>query len=119
MSADKGFHDYVMHDVLAGISGVTSRAMFGGWGIYRSGKIFAIIAEGVLYFKVGDNNQADYQAAGSKPFTYQGARGEPYQMGYWELPDEVASNKHELEAWIEKSLEAKSAKKKSVKGKRP
>ena len=34
MPKDQSFHDYVVNDVLVGISGITSRAMFGGWGIY-------------------------------------------------------------------------------------
>jgi len=101
---DSGFHEYVVGDVLAGIDGISSRAMFGGWGIYRHGKIFAIIADGKLYFKVGDNNRFDYENLRSKPFMYEGKDGKPYMMSYWELPEDVMENKVEILEWIEKSV---------------
>jgi DNA transformation protein len=105
------FHDFVIQDVLANIPGVTSRAMFGGYGIYKDGKIFAIIAERRLYFKVGEDNRADYERAGSKPFTYTRPNGKPYEMSYWELPEEVMENREELPHWVEKAL-AQDVKKK-------
>ncbi len=39
---------------------VNSRAMFGGYGLYLEGIMFALIAYDVLYFKVGDTNHDDY-----------------------------------------------------------
>ena len=32
MARDKDFHDYILHDVFAGLFGINSRAMFGGLG---------------------------------------------------------------------------------------
>jgi len=45
------FVTYVIEDVLGDIPGITSRAMFGGYGIYRDGIIFSLIAFNQLYFK--------------------------------------------------------------------
>ncbi len=101
---DKGFHEYVMGDLLSKIEGIKSRAMFGGWGIYQDGKIFALIANGKLYFKVGENNVGDYEKAGSKPFTYVGHNGKEYAMSYWELPVDVMENPDEISNWMDKSL---------------
>ncbi|MEK7649582.1 MAG: TfoX/Sxy family protein [Patescibacteria group bacterium] len=104
MARDKGFHDYVMHEVFMGIAGVTSRGMFGGWGIYKDGFFFALIADGRLYFKVDDSNRADYERAGSEPFRYSSKDKKAITMSYWELPAVVMDDKEELERWIEKSL---------------
>ena len=45
MKKDLSFHDYVLNDLLAYIAGIRSRPMFGGWGLYKNGIIFAIIVE--------------------------------------------------------------------------
>jgi DNA transformation protein len=37
-----------------GDSGVTSRAMFGGHGIYRDGWMFALVYGGAVYMKVSE-----------------------------------------------------------------
>ncbi len=102
MKRDQSFHDYVVGDLLAEIPGITSRAMFGGWGIYRNGKVFAIIADGRLYFKVGDHNRADFEALGSQPFRYQGKTKE-ITMSYWELPEEIAEDRERLREWVDRT----------------
>lgn len=116
MSKDQEFKDYVVGEVLWEIDGVTARAMFGGWGIYRHGLFFAMIANGVLYFKVDERNKADYEAAGSKPFVYHSPKGKPMQMGYYEVPEEVMENPGEIKHWVEKAYTvAEAAKQKKKK----
>lgn len=39
---DKSFHDYIVYDILGILTGITSKAMFGGWAIYNGGTIFGI-----------------------------------------------------------------------------
>jgi DNA transformation protein len=114
MARNNEFHEYVMNDVLADIPGITSRAMFGGWGIYRRGKIFAIIVEGELYFKVGDSNRAQYESRGSRPFQYTN-KGKIYTMSYWLLPEEIMENREELYEWIEKAASSGGTKSKGKK----
>lgn len=108
----QAFHEYVMGDVLGGVSGVTSRAMFSGFGLYKDGIIFGIIAENELYFKVDDSNRVDYEKCGMKPFTYQMPGGKLYQMSYYQVPEEIREQKHEVTRWVQKAVEA------SLKGKR-
>ena len=48
----KEFHEYVMGDVLGGVSDVTSKRMFGGYGIYKEGIIFAIITDEKRHVKM-------------------------------------------------------------------
>jgi DNA transformation protein len=100
------FHEFVMGDLLAEVSGVTSKKMFSGYGIYKQGIIFAIIADGELYFKIGEENKADYEAYGSKPFTYKMPGGKLYKMSYWELPEEIMEDHEALRGWVEKAVQA-------------
>jgi len=105
MPKDQSFHDYVARDLLADISGITSRAMFGGWGIYKNGVFFALIADGELYFKVDEQNQADFEKLKSHPFVYMGAK-KPMTMAYWLLPEEIMEDKTKLQQWVENSVSA-------------
>ncbi len=99
------FVRYVTEDLLAAMEGVTARAMFGGWGLYKDGVIFGIIVDDVLYFKVDETNRADYEAEGSHPFTYQAkGRSKPTEMSYWEVPARLADDREEATALAEKSL---------------
>ena len=107
MARDDSFHEYVMSEVFAGINGISSRPMFGGFGIYRDGVFFALIGEGELYFKVDDSNQADYEKRGSKPFIYTGHKGKDVTMSYWLLPEEIMEDRDKLVKWVEKSIEAR------------
>jgi DNA transformation protein len=106
MRRDSNFNSFVVHDLLGEIPGITSRGMFGGFGIYQNGMIFAIIAEGRLYFKVGEGNRLDYESRGSKPFTYQMPGKKPMAMSYWELTEEIMENREKLGIWVAKAVAA-------------
>lgn len=104
MKKDRGFYEYVVNDVFDGIDGISSRAMFGGWGIYRDGIFFALIDDGKLYFKAGESNLPDFEAAGCKPFVYF-AKEKKMTMSYWNVPEDILESKTELKIWIEKAVE--------------
>lgn len=105
MTKDRSFHDYVVYDLLGDISGIASRAMFGGWAIYRDGFVFGLILSGELYFKVDDDNRSEYeQMGGSHPFVYAKKAGEPITMSYWLVPEEILEDKERLHRLIERSV---------------
>ena len=111
------FHEFVIGDLLADIPDIMSRAMFGGFGLYKNGIIFAIIADGALYFKVNETNKSEYEKYGSKPFTYKMPTGKLYEMSYWLLPEEIMEDREELSAWVSTSVAASIADKKKKRGK--
>lgn len=110
MSGD--YCEYLV-DMLQPWGAVTVRKMFGGFGLYRSDLTFAIVVDDTLYFKVDASNRADYEAAGSAPFSYE-ARGKMVTMSYWQVPAEVLDDEHTLCEWAEKAyavaVAAKTAK---------
>lgn len=84
------------------VNAITARSMFGGYGLYLAGVMFALIAYDTLYFKVDDGNRDDYLTAGMSPFTYDG-KGKPIQMSYYQLPDAVFEDVSALAIWVEKA----------------
>ncbi len=101
MTKDTSFHDYVVHDLLGHISGITSKAMFGGYGVYQNGKIFAIIVDGVLYLKANETTKKFFTKHGSYQFTYAKKNGKTYTMNYWFVPEEVYENRDRFAEWID------------------
>ncbi|MEM8665728.1 MAG: TfoX/Sxy family protein [Pseudomonadota bacterium] len=67
---------------------VTSRAMFGGLGVYRDGLMVAIVAYGELFLKVDAVSEPEFVEAGSEPFIYEGGK-QPITMRYWRVPAEA------------------------------
>jgi DNA transformation protein len=76
--------------------------MFGGWGLFLDDTMFGLIAGERLYFKVDDDTEPRFAAAGAKPFTYQ-RHGKQVAMSYREVPSGGAEARL---AWAELGLEA-------------
>ena len=98
------FKNSIVHQ-LNQVAPVTARSMFGGYGLYAEGIMFALIAYETLYFKVDDENRADYIDCGMGPFLYE-RHGQPIQMSYYQLPETVLEDPLELLSWIEKAQAA-------------
>ena len=111
MKVKNAFHEFVMGDLFGNIPGVTSRAMFGGWGIYQHGIIFAIIVEGTLYLKAHEESRADFERYHMKPFTYYSPKGKKTTMSYWELPEEIMEDREELVRWVHRAVQISKASK--------
>jgi DNA transformation protein and related proteins len=110
MVSSKGFLDFVL-DCLSHLEGISSRAMFGGYGLYQHGVIFAMIANDTLYLKVDDSNRADFEKYDSKPFTYE-RDGKKKAMSYYELPADILEDQDQIGHWVEKSYQLSYKKKK-------
>jgi DNA transformation protein and related proteins len=95
---------------------VTARGMFGGYGLYRRGLIFAIIADDQLYLKADATTQGEFEAAGSEPFTYE-SRGRLTRMSYWLVPAQVLDDEDALCTWAEKAYKVAQNKKNLTKKK--
>ena len=103
MSSD--FVDYIK-ELMAPMGEVRSKRMFGGYGIYINDLFCAIISDDCLYFKVDDDNQAQFTAAGSTPFTYEKKGGETQSLRYYRAPDEALDNPSEMARWASLGMAA-------------
>lgn len=76
-----------VQELLEPFGGVSVRRMFGGYGVFRDGCMFALIADEVLYFRTDDHNRGAYESAGLEPFVYD-KRGRATVMPYHRAPEE-------------------------------
>lgn len=92
-------------ELFASLGSIRTRKMFGGQGIYRDDTMFALEAYGELHLKADAHTVSLFEAAGSRPFTYQGG-GKPVTTSYWRLPDEALDDPERAEKWGRLALEA-------------
>ena len=93
--------EFVSHvvETMRAFGPVTTRAMFGGWGIYHEGAFFALIMEDALYFKGDDENRAEYERAGLAQAIYRSRIGETIAMSYYAAPEEALEDPQVMARW--------------------
>ena len=104
MKKDTALSDHLL-DLLSPLGGVTRRYMFGGWGFYKDGFFFALIADGRFYLKTGPCNVQEFLDAGLAQWIYDTDKG-PMKMGYYEAPEAALENPHLMLTWAKKGLAA-------------
>ena len=93
------FVDYVT-DILEQLEEISVRQMFGGFGIYKNGLMFALIADNELYFKADENAAKFFQTYGSTQFTYQNS-SKNVKMSYWKVVPEIFDDQDMIKIWID------------------
>ncbi|HEY1393933.1 MAG TPA: TfoX/Sxy family protein [Methylibium sp.] len=116
-------NEYVAYclELLSSLGPCNARSMFGGYGIYLDGLMFALIAADRLYLKADADSEAQWRSAAGEPFVYQSPKG-PMAMSYWTPPQEAMDSPAQMAPWARLGLEAalraraaKPAKKSAVK----
>jgi DNA transformation protein and related proteins len=88
MAVNDSFRSFVLDQLSRVTTGVRSRSMFGGVGIYARDVFFALIDGDTLYLKVDDTNCGDFGARGLAPFRPFGDDGEVMQ--YYALDESIS-----------------------------
>jgi DNA transformation protein and related proteins len=96
--ADNSFKDFVLEQ-LDSLDGITSRAMFGGHGLYYRGVFFAIISQGMLYFKTDEESRQAYEQRGMPTFGPA--------KSYHEVPAEILEDSEQLVEWAQRAIAVK------------
>jgi len=105
MANTPGFLDHVIE--LAGTTGrMTTRAMFGGHGVYVDGTIVAIVIDDVLYFKTDAQTRAAFIELDLEPFCYSAKDGAVHTTSYFRAPDEALESAPAMRAWLRRALAA-------------
>jgi DNA transformation protein len=111
MPLDRTYANEIV-DMLQTLGHVTGRAMFGGFGIWEKGAMFAAIdSDSVLYFKTNADSETDYRAAGSTQFAPKMPGRGPHPMPYWSVPAEVLDDQETLETWALRAIRVAHASK--------
>lgn len=103
-----GFVAYVL-ELLEPLGGCTARAMFGGYGIYRDGRIFGLVLDDRLFLKTDEECRPLFISAGCVPFEYPG-KERSMQAGYWSPPEDAPESSEELICWARIALAAAARK---------
>jgi len=97
VAARSEFVDLVLENLRA-FGEVTTRRMFGGWGLYRDGVFFALIAQDTLYFKSDDENRAQFERSSPGPFVFD-KKGERIVTHYYAAPEDAFEDPQVMARW--------------------
>ncbi len=107
-----------LETVTAPLGEFRARPMFGGHGLYLDGLMFGLIAYDRLYLKTDAVSRPDFEAAKSKPFSYE-ARGRPVVItSYWLCPPPALRDRS-LRDWVEKAYAAARRRKAAKPARKP
>lgn len=88
---------------MAAAGPVQAKAMFGGFGLYHDGGhgslMFALVADGRLFFKVDELTVGDFTRRGLGPFTYIARGHKVGSLKYHEAPPEVMDEPEHMATW--------------------
>ena len=101
MPVTADYREFVLEQ-LGRVTAIDWKRMFGGVGLYADGTFFALIDDDTVYFKVDDENRADFEAAGARAFSPYGEGSS--SMSYYALPVEVLEDVDALRTWTAKSI---------------
>ena len=93
-------NEFVSHvvDLMQSIGPATAKRMFGGYGVFLDGLMFALIADQTLYLKADRESESTFTANGLEAFTYH-KKGKQYSMSYFQAPGEALEHAQEMNIW--------------------
>ena len=93
-------------DLFSDFGPVTIRKMFSGFGISADGVNFAMSLRAGLYFRADEQTIPQFEAEGSKPFSYQTSTKTVTVNSYWQLPARLFDDSEDLAEWARAALGA-------------
>ena len=103
-----------LHEVFVKFGPMQPRRMFGGYGIFHKGLMFALVADDVLYLKADETMASDFEERELEQFSYE-KNGKAFKMSYYMAPDEIFDDPDEAKIWAARSYTAALRSKKPVK----
>ncbi len=99
--------DFIAHlqELFGDLGSVSARRMFGGYGLYLDNVMIGVVMDAGLYLKADDATRAQFEAAGSAPFVYDGG-GKRVTMSYWSAPESALDSPQAMLPWARLALQA-------------
>lgn len=91
------FTEYVM-ELFGPFGTVGARRMFGGYGVYLDGLMFAIVSEDTLYLKADEMNRVEFEQAGCEVFGYA-RKGRRATLNFFRAPEEAMDSPALMLPW--------------------
>jgi len=101
---DKEFTHYIV-DLMQGIGPVNAKRMFGGYGIFLDGLMFALISDGLLYLKADTENKEDFIKHKLGAFSYI-KKGKECHLSYFQSPEDALEDPEIMNSWARLSYAA-------------
>ncbi|NNE37840.1 MAG: TfoX/Sxy family protein [Gammaproteobacteria bacterium] len=98
------FTDFLA-EVFADLGPIRARRMFGGYGIYIDGLMFALVADDTLYLKTDKASSIRFEEKGLTPFEYM-KNGKPVKMSYYLAPEEIYEDPDIALEWGKLAIDA-------------
>jgi DNA transformation protein len=98
-----------VEELFSAFGAVSMRRMFGGAGLYSDDIMFALVADGVIYFKTAPDGTSVFAHEHCGPFTYATKDGTRQLTSYWQMPDRLYDDPEELAQWARTALAAARA----------
>jgi len=110
--------DYVeyLKEVFSEFGLIQPRRMFGGYGVFHKGLMFALVADDSLYLKADETNSHHFTDRELEQFTYE-KQGKSFKMSYHMAPENIFDDPEEAKIWADRSYAAAVRSKKPKKKK--
>lgn len=89
-------------ELMQSIGEVYARPMFGGHGIFLDKLMFALIADGVLYFKADTQSGAAFKQRNLDAFSYI-KKAKVFKLNYFQAPEEALEDPEEMAIWAKQA----------------
>jgi len=99
--------DYIefLQEVFDQFGPITARRMFGGYGVYHQGLMFALVADDTLYLKADAETIHLFEQEGLEPFEYD-KNGKVMKMSYYLAPEEIMDDPDLAMLWGQRAFQA-------------
>jgi DNA transformation protein len=104
MARRSEFVTYLLEQ-LTPLGEVSARGMFGGYGIYFDGRMFALVAQDTFYVKSDDVSRPEFEREGLEPFRFESSKGTT-ETSYYQPPSAAIDDREKLCEWARKGIEA-------------
>ena len=110
--------DYVeyLKEVFSEFGSIQPRRMFGGYGIFHKGLMFALVADDALYLKADATISSYFTDRELEQFSYE-KQGKSFKMSYYMAPEDIFDEQEEAKIWADRSYAAAVRSKKPKKKK--
>jgi DNA transformation protein len=103
MSLSKSFLAHAQ-ELLSSVSGLTTRPMFGGYGLYADGLIFGLLDDDAIYFKTDDESRPAFMAAKCRQWVYPSPKG-PMPTANYAPPPAALEDAEAMAKWAKLGIE--------------
>ena len=96
---------YFLNEVFEEFGPVEARKMFGGYGIYHDGIMFALVADNTLYLKADESTKSHFESRDLPQFEYE-RLDRTVKMSYYLAPEEIFDDREEAAIWASHAYKA-------------